>query len=435
MKFDLPRGMRDLETEEYENINLIKNAFFESAKIFNFKVMEPSPLELLSTLESKSGSGIINEIYSFTDKGNRKVALRFDLTIGLTRFFVSRRDLKIPTKIASFGGVWRYDEPQSGRYRFFHQWDIEIYGPNSLESDTEIIEFTSVFLNKLGLKNIMIDINSRELLEEYIKNNLNILEEETLFEVFRAIDKVPKKGRNTVLKEYEKTINDKVLEKAMIFAEKKGSYEEINQFMEPLKLKSWESIKKVVQSLSNRKVNNIRINLGIVRGLDYYSGIVFEAVDKESNLGSLVGGGRYNKLTETFGRKDMGATGAAGGVERIILAMKKYGIIKNKNTEDLIFIVYDSPEMITMVERLASILRKKNKPVDYDLLGRSLSKQIIDAENKKVKNTIIFNSEEVKSGGNIILINNPDKNEKKINIVKSFDGLLEELQKTDLNTI
>jgi histidyl-tRNA synthetase len=435
MKFDLPRGMRDLETEEYENINLIKNAFFESAKIFNFKVMEPSPLELLSTLESKSGSGIINEIYSFTDKGNRKVALRFDLTIGLTRFFVSRRDLKIPTKIASFGGVWRYDEPQSGRYRFFHQWDIEIYGPNSLESDTEIIEFTSVFLNKLGLKNIMIDINSRELLEEYIKNNLNILEEETLFEVFRAIDKVPKKGRNTVLKEYEKTINDKVLEKAMIFAEKKGSYEEINQFMEPLKLKSWESIKKVVQSLSNRKVNNIRINLGIVRGLDYYSGIVFEAVDKESNSGSLVGGGRYNKLTETFGRKDMGATGAAGGVERIILAMKKYGIIKNKNTEDLTFIVYDSPEMITMVERLASILRKKNKPVDYDLLGRSLSKQIIDAENKKVKNTIIFNSEEVKSGGNIILISNPDKNEKKINIVKSFDGLLEELQKTDLNTI
>jgi histidyl-tRNA synthetase len=435
MKFDLPRGMRDLETEEYENINLIKNAFFESAKIFNFKVMEPSPLELLSTLESKSGSGIINEIYSFTDKGNRKVALRFDLTIGLTRFFVSRRDLKIPTKIASFGGVWRYDEPQSGRYRFFHQWDIEIYGPNSLESDTEIIEFTSVFLNKLGLKSIMIDINSRELLEEYIKNNLNILEEETLFEVFRAIDKVPKKGRNTVLKEYEKTINDKVLEKAMIFAEKKGSYEEINQFMEPLKLKSWESIKKVVQSLSNRKVNNIRINLGIVRGLDYYSGIVFEAVDKESNLGSLVGGGRYNKLTETFGRKDMGATGAAGGVERIILAMKKYGIIKEKNTEDLTFIVYDSPEMITMVERLASILRKKNKPVDYDLLGRSLSKQIIDAENKKVKNTIIFNSEEVKSGGNIILISNPDKNEKKISIVKSFDGLLEELQKTDLNTI
>ena len=121
MKFLLPRGMRDLEPEEFENINFIRNTFIESARIFNFTIMEPSPLELLSTLESKSGPAIIKEIYNFTDKGNREVALRFDITIGLTRYFVSRRDLKIPAKIASFGGVWRYDEPQAGRYRFFHQ--------------------------------------------------------------------------------------------------------------------------------------------------------------------------------------------------------------------------------------------------------------------------------------------------------------------------
>ncbi len=345
----------------------------------------------------------------------------------MTRFFVSRRDLKIPAKIASFGGVWRYDEPQSGRYRFFHQWDIEIYGPNSVESDTEIIEFTSVFLNKLGLKNIIIDISSRELLEEYMKNNLNFSKEEALFEIFRAIDKVPKKGKNEVLREYENKIDIEVLEKAIIFAEKRGSYESINQFLEPLKLKSWENIKKVVASLNNREVKNIRINLGIVRGLDYYSGIVFEATDNESNYGSIVGGGRYNKLTEAFGRKDMGATGAAGGIERIILAMKKHEIIKEKNAKDLIFIAYNSPEMANLVERLASILRKGNKTVDYDLLGRSFSKQIIDAENKKAKNTIIFNSEEVKSDGNVILRDNTGKKEKKINIIKSFDALVNEL--------
>ena len=213
----------------------------------------------------------------------------------------------------------------------------------------------------------------------------------------------------------------------MIFAEKKGSYEEINNFIEPLKLKSWESVKKVVQSLLNRKVNNIRINLGIVRGLDYYSGIVFEAIDLENNFGSLVGGGRYNKLTETFGRKDMGATGAAGGIERIILAMKKYNIITEKNTKDLTFIAFDSPKMANNVERLASFLRKENKPVDYDLLGRSLSKQIIDAENKKAKNTIIFNSDQLESDGNIILRDNTDKKEKKINISENFDELINEL--------
>jgi histidyl-tRNA synthetase len=429
MKFDLPRGMRDIETDEYENISLIKNAFYESAKVFNFNIMEPSPLELLSTLESKSGPGIINEIYNFIDKGNRKVALRFDLTIGLTRFFVSRRDLKIPAKIASFGGVWRYDEPQSGRYRFFHQWDIEIYGPDSFESDTEIIEFTSVFLNKLGLDKIIIDINSRELLEEYIKNILNVLDENTLFEIFRAIDKVPKKGKIEVMEEYKEKIDNKILEKAMIFAEKKGSYDEMNRFIEPLNLKSWNNVKRVIQSLSNRNVNNIRINLGIVRGLDYYSGIVFEAIDNDNNFGSLVGGGRYNKLTETFGRKDIGATGAAGGVERIILAMKKYNIIKEKELNDLIFIAYNSPEMINIVERLASILRKENMCVDYDLLGRSFSKQIIDAGNKKSKNIIIFNLDEVKTNGKIILRNTTEKKEKKIPLSKNFDEIRCELNK------
>ncbi|MGN6821484.1 MAG: histidine--tRNA ligase [Candidatus Nitrosocosmicus sp.] len=427
MKFDLPRGMRDIEAEENESIDLIRNAFYDSAKIFNFKIMEPSPLELLSTLESKSGPGIINEIYSFIDKGNRKVALRFDLTIGLTRFFVSRRDLKIPSKIAAFGGVWRYDEPQSGRYRFFHQWDIEIYGPDSLESDTEIIEFTSVFLNKLGLNKIFIDLNSRELIEEYIRNNLNISEEHLLFEIFRAIDKVPKKGKKEVIEEYRKKIDIGVLEKAMIFAEKKGSYEEINHFINPLNLKSWESIKKVVRSLSNRNITNIRINLGIVRGLDYYSGIVFEAIDQENNFGSLVGGGRYNKLTETFGRKDVGATGAAGGVERIILAMKKYKVIEEKKSKDLTYITFNSPEMANTVEKLASVLRKENIAVDYDLLGRSFSKQIVDAENKKSKNIVIFNWEELKTTGKITLRNNIEKKEKKISVSENFDEILFEL--------
>ncbi|HXT84253.1 MAG TPA: histidine--tRNA ligase [Verrucomicrobiae bacterium] len=423
MKFDLPRGMRDIESEEYENINTIKNAFYDSVRIFNFKIMEPSPLELLSTLESKSGPSIINEIYSFIDKGNRKVALRFDLTIGLTRYFVSRRDLKIPAKIASFGGVWRYDEPQSGRYRFFHQWDIEIYGSNSLESDTEIIEFTSVFLKKLGLNEIIIDISSRELLEEYIKKNLDISDEETLFEIFRAIDKVSKKGKVGVKEEYKEKIKEEILEKALIFAEKKGNYEELKHFMEPLDLTSWENIKKVIRSLSNRKVNNIRINLGIVRGLDYYSGIVFEAIDPENNFGSLVGGGRYNKLTETFGRKDMGATGAAGGIERIILAMKKREEIQKNDINNLICIVYDSPEMISWVEKLGSSLRRENKSVEYDLIGRSLSKQISDAENKNAKNIIIFNLNEMKINGNIILRTKGEIAEKKLKVDENFDEI------------
>lgn len=432
MKFQLPRGMRDLEPDEYRDINVIRNAFIESARIFNFMLMEPSPLELLSTLEAKSGPSITKEIYNFVDKGDRKIALRFDLTIGLTRYFVSRRDLKIPTKIASFGGVWRYDEPQAGRYRFFHQWDLEIYGPSIIESDTEIIEFTSIFLQKLGLRNILIDISSRNLIEEYIKNILKISNDEELFEIFRAIDKIPKKGKDNVLKEYNERIDSKVLEKVINFAEKKGSFKELDSAMKSLKLKSWTEIEKISRSLSNKGINNIRINLGIVRGLDYYSGLVFEAVDTGNNLGSLVGGGRYNKLTDTFGRKEVGAIGAAGGVERIVLAMKQQGIFKkdqNDEFEDLNYIVYDSIEIFDNVERLASYLRRNDFPVDYDLLGRSFSKQIAEAENRKSKKIIILSKENLEKNGEVLLRDAVKKIDKKINITKDFDELVNEIVK------
>jgi histidyl-tRNA synthetase len=432
MKFQLPRGMRDLEPDEYKDINVIRNAFIESARIFNFMLMEPSPLELLSTLEAKSGPSITREIYNFVDKGDRKIALRFDLTIGLTRYFVSRRDLKIPTKIASFGGVWRYDEPQAGRYRFFHQWDIEIYGPSIIESDTEIIEFTSIFLHKLGLRNILIDISSRNLIEEYIKNILKISNDEELFEMFRAIDKIPKKGKDNVLKEYNERIDSKVLEKVINFAEKKGSFKELDGAMKSLKLKSWTEIEKINRSLSNKGINNIRINLGIVRGLDYYSGVVFEAVDTGNNLGSLVGGGRYNNLTDAFGRKEVGAIGAAGGVERIVLAMKQQGIFKkdqNNEFEDLNYIVYDSIEIFDNVERLASYLRRNDFPVDYDLLGRSFSKQIAEAENRKSKKIIILNKDNLEKNGEVLLRDAVKKIDKKINTTKDFDELVNELVK------
>lgn len=434
MKFLLPRGMRDLEPEEFENINFIRNTFIESARIFNFTIMEPSPLELLSTLESKSGPAITKEIYNFKDKGNREVALRFDITIGLTRYFASRRDLKIPAKIASFGGVWRYDEPQAGRYRFFHQWDIEIYGPSSTEADTEIIEFTSVFMNKLGLRNIVIEINSRSLLEEYIKNILKISKDDIIFEIYRAIDKIPKKGKIEVLKEYEDRIGREILRKIMEFADNRGPFDQIDKIIKPFGLSAWDEIERITNSLQNKGVHNVQINLGIVRGLDYYSGVVFEAVDASNNFGAIVGGGRYNNLTEVFGRRDAGATGAAGGVERIIMAMKHQEIIKDhisSEFENVNFIIYNSVDLFGYAEHLASILRRKNIPIEYDLLKRSFSKQISEAENKKSKNIIILKMDEIENVVEITLRNTSRKRDTKIRDTKNFDELIKELSQTD----
>ena len=160
---DLPRGMKDFENMEIQKIEYIRQHFNETANTFGFALMEPSTIELMSVIEAKSGVGIRDDVYFFNDKGNREVSLRFDFTIGLTRYIAGQKSMKLPAKISAFGGVWRYDEPQKGRYRFFHQWDIEIFGKQNTETDAEIIEFTSKFFSNLGLENIVLSISHRKI--------------------------------------------------------------------------------------------------------------------------------------------------------------------------------------------------------------------------------------------------------------------------------
>ena len=397
VKLELPRGMRDLEQEELYNINYIEEKFLETATLFNFKIMEPSPIEMLSTLETKSGTNISNEIYSFSDKGDRKVALRFDLTIGLTRFVAARRDLKMPAKLATFAGVWRYDEPQAGRYRYFHQWDIEIYGSFSHESDAEVIEFVSVFLKKLGLK-VSIEINDRQLMEEFVRHQLGIEDEYKILEMFRAIDKVPKKGTNAVLEEYKDKIECSTLQRLIDLSTRNGTIAKVVESQGDLKeLTNLTKLAKLMDSLKARGVNNARVNLGIVRGLDYYSGLVFEAFDTSLEMGALVGGGRYDRLTDAFGRRDIGATGAAGGVERIVIALQKHGILKSE-PKPLVYVAYTSDDMGERTLELVSNLRNSGVIADYDLQGRTLRKQLDDASTKGALITVIVAPDEIKYG-------------------------------------
>jgi histidyl-tRNA synthetase len=397
VKLELPRGMRDLEQEELYNINYIEEKFLETATLFNFKIMEPSPIEMLSTLETKSGTNISNEIYSFSDKGDRKVALRFDLTIGLTRFVTARRDLKMPAKLATFAGVWRYDEPQAGRYRYFHQWDIEIYGSFSHESDAEVIEFVSVFLKKLGLK-VSIEINDRQLMEEFVRHQLGIEDEYKILEMFRAIDKVPKKGTNAVLEEYKDKIECSTLQRLIDLSTRNGTIAKVVESQGDLKeLTNFTRLAKLMDSLKARGVNNARVNLGIVRGLDYYSGLVFEAFDPSLEMGALVGGGRYDRLTDAFGRRDIGATGAAGGVERIAIALQKHGILKSE-PKPLVYVAYTSDDIGERALELVSNLRNNGVITDYDLQGRTLRKQLDDASTKGALITVIVAPDEIKYG-------------------------------------
>jgi histidyl-tRNA synthetase len=392
--------MRDLEAGEFANISYVRDRFLETARLFNFQLTEPSPLELLSTLEAKSGAAISNEIYAFKDKGERDVALRFDLTIGLTRYVASRRDLKMPAKLATFAGVWRYDEPQAGRYRYFHQWDVEVYGPFSQESDAEVIEFVSMFFKKLGLK-VTIEVNDRQLVDQYIRTRLGISGEDLVLEMFRAVDKVPKKGAQAVIAEYKDRIEPAKLQALIELSKVNGTVEEVAGKADVKGLESWQKLASLMDSLRSRKVEEARINLGIVRGLDYYSGIVFEAFDPSSDSGALVGGGRYDRLTEAFGRKEIGATGVAGGVERIIMALQRHGILK-QSASALVYVAYVSEDVKSGAIEIVSVLRARGIAADYDILGRALRKQLDDASNKGAEFAVIVAPEEIGAGEVIV---------------------------------
>jgi histidyl-tRNA synthetase len=396
MKLELPRGMRDIEPEELHNINYIKEKFIETTNLFNFKLMEPSPLEMLTTLEAKAGASISNEIYSFADKGRRNIALRFDLTIGLTRFVATRRDLKMPVKLASFSDVWRYDEPQAGRYRYFHQWDIEIYGSGSKESDVEIIEFVSVFLKKLGL-NVMVEVNDRQLIEEYIRQRLGVTEGQIIADMLRAVDKVAKKSVSELYEEYKDKISLSTLQQLIDLSGVKGTVNEVYSKADLKGLENWNRVVALMDSLKSRRVNNARVNLGIVRGLDYYSGVVFEAFDPFSELGALVGGGRYDRLTHAFGRQDIGAIGAAGGVERIMIALKKHGILKSI-PKQMVYVAYTSSIIRASALDIVSILRNSGISTDYNVNERTLRKQLDDAASKNAVLTVIVAPEEIEKG-------------------------------------
>ena len=417
---DLPRGIKDFENIEMQKIEYIREKFLSTSKIFGFELMEPSPIELMSVIEAKSGPTIRDDVYFFNDKGDREVSLRFDFTVGLTRYASGQKSMKLPAKISAFGGVWRYDEPQKGRYRFFHQWDIEIFGKQSIETDAEIIEFTSKFFSNLGLENIILSISHRKIVQSYVSSIFESDKPELISDIFRAIDKIQKKSKQEIISEYEKKGYAKEkLEKIIEFSKLKGTPEEISKILDVTQFENWPELTMLFESLKNRNVNNIQIDFGIVRGLDYYSGVVFEAFDKTFDIGALVGGGRYDNLPSVFGRNDLGATGVAGGVERIMLALENQNSTF-KIQDDRISVLYVNDEMKSNAIKIASLMRENFIPTDIDLSGRALKKQMEQSTNSKF--VIIVGPDEF-SKNMVVVRNMSDRNENQIPISELLEHI------------
>lgn len=395
MDLSLPRGVSDIEPERFELQARVRTAFEDVCRLYNFQVMEPASLEHLGTLRVKSGQEIDKEIYAFKDKGGRDVGLRFDLTVGITRYVCSRKDLRLPAKLAAFGGIWRYDEPQYGRYRWAHQWDLEVYGPPSVDADAEVIDASSAILKHAGLTDTTVKVGDRRVVEEFIRKVLRITEQDRLVELMRALDKVEKKSAKELKDEYAaKGFPADQLDRLLEFGRLRGKADDVLARASELKLESAKELRELADVLDSRGLANVEYNLSVVRGIDYYTGIVFEAADnKNPRLGSLFGGGRYDALTRLLGRPDLSATGAAGGIERTAMSLSG----GKEATRLLAYVAVAGKGASSHALSVQKQVRDAGIPCDAALVPKALSKQMEEASRVGASWVLIVGDKEVKA--------------------------------------
>ncbi len=400
MDLSLPRGIRDIVPEEYELHQRIRAAFDEITTAYNFKPMEPAPLETLSVLRAKSGDQIDEGIYHFRDKADRDIGLRFDLTVGMTRYVVGKKGMKPPIKLASYGGVWRYDEPQHARYRWFYQWDIEIFGDPSIDADAEVMDMSYNLFRKLGLSAVKLHVGDRRVVEEYIRSVLGVTSDEKALEMMRALDKVAKKTEEDLVREYEaKGVGADEMHKLLRFGSTRGTPDQVIKRLSEEGLKTAQGLSDLSDVLKLRGIANVEYDLSIVRGIDYYTAIVFEVKDgARPDLGSLCGGGRYDALPRILGRPELAATGAAGGIERIALSMSSSQKRENRS----VYVVFTEPTLMGDALETLAQLRDAGIRSDIGSRSKSLRRQLEDASSTGFTSALIVGRKELESG-NLLL--------------------------------
>lgn len=384
MKWKTPRGIRDIPPEEYQKMLDLLNLFRDLCQVYGFQIMEPATLEFFEILSLKSGEEIKNEIYEFLDKGGRHLGLRFDLTVGITRYVIGRPEIPKPVKLGAYSVQWRYDEPQRGRYRSFYAWDIEIYGGETSISAIETIQFANDMLIKSGLKNFHIYLSDRKLVENILTKKFKV---KTPTNIMKIMDKWGKRDEDWIRKMFineglnKETANEII---TFFFIDK----DETRFAGEKTMLYDIRDILK-----NDLKIYNVTINPGIVRGLDYYDGIVFEIRKSEKEL-TLVGGGSYTTLVKLFGG-NFSAFGAAGGVERLLME-----IYKEKSKERSgVYVIPIKPEYLNQVITVVRELRREGIRSEYPISQRNIDKNVKYAVGRGYRYIIFIGEKEIKQQG------------------------------------
>jgi len=396
------KGFRDFLPQQMairqKIFDIVKNVF----ESYGFDAIETPSLEYADILLGKYGEEADKLIYRFRDQGNRDVALRYDLTVPLSRVIAQYgNQLVKPFKRYQIQPVWRADKPQKGRYREFTQCDVDIVGSSSPLADAEIIAVIYDILKKIGFEKFTIRINSRQTLFSIIEN-AGVPTEKALL-VIRSIDKLDKVSREEVEKELTvKTIEPEIIKKIFSSIEKA----EPDLFL----IDVLSLIKKF-----GVPENFFKFDPTLARGLDYYTGPIYETIVEKPKIGSITGGGRYDKLIGMFTGKEVPACGTTIGIDRIIDVIDELNLWPElASTKNQILITLFDKSFLDQAVEISQILRIQNINNEIYLnFGDRLEKQLKYADKKGIPFAIIFGPEEIQKD-TIILKNLKTREQKEI---------------------
>src|SRR3989338_3590600 len=388
MSYQNVRGTRDFLPERMKKKQFLEDTCRQVFELYGFYPLQTSALEELDLLAKKGAGGqeISKEIYAFKDQGDRNIGLRFDLTVPLGRVAATNRDIPKPFKRYQIAQVWRYDRPGANRYREFTQADIDAIGGKSPVADFEVIACALEVVKRLKL-DAKVKVNNRKLLEEIAQKSK--VEPGQVVDCFRSIDKADKIGWEGVEKELKgKGIADEILDvvrgndpgrvKKLVGAESEG-LKEVSALIELLETQGCKGM--------------VQLELSLARGLEYYTGNVFEVM--VPGVASIAGGGRYDKLVGLYGGQESPATGISFGVDRLLDVLEDRLPAQNRTR---VFVAPIGETALKPAVDLAQRLRGMGVNTDMDLCGRGISKNLAYASRLGVPFVLIVGEKDLAAG-------------------------------------
>lgn len=397
-------GFMELKPNEQILFNQIKEKIEESYKRFGFLPLDTPILELSEVLLAKAGGETEKQIYRFT-RGD-DLAMRFDLTVPLAKY-VSKNygELQFPFRRYQIGKVYRGERPQKGRFREFYQADIDIIGDGELSimNDAEIPSIIYTTFKSLGFDDFTIRINNRKILNGLFEY-LNIVELST--EIMRIIDKLEKIGKENVKLELLKlNIEEEIVDKILEFISISGNNEEKIKALEKLNIKNevFEKglfeLKEVVKYIRLFGVpeENFSIDLTIARGLDYYTGTVYETfLDNYREIGSVCSGGRYDNLAENYTDKSLPGVGIAIGVTRLFDQLNDLKLIKTEKESISDVLVISTSDDVSECLPIANTFRKEGINTEVYMNDKKMKAKFKYADKLKIPYVAIIGEDELK---------------------------------------